>query len=152
MEEIGGRWETLTREQQVYLAQTMGGQRQVNQLMALFDNWTTYSELLNTSLESEGTLAEKNARYMESLGAKMEQLGAAGERVKDALIDSDSMKGVIDALTSVTNLAANLFETMGDGQTILLAFGSTITQLFSGTIAKEINSVITNMQNMKTNA
>ena len=42
MEEIGGRWQDLTREQQIYLAQTMGGQRQVNQLMALFDNWTTY--------------------------------------------------------------------------------------------------------------
>lgn len=152
MEEIGGRWQDLTREQQIYLAQTMGGQRQVNQLMALFDNWTTYSELLNTSLESEGTLAEKNARYMESLGAKMEQLGAAGERVKDSLIDTDSMKTVIEALTSVTNLVANLFETMGSGQTVLLALGSTITQLFSGTIAKEINSVITNMQNMKTNA
>lgn len=152
MEEIGGRWQDLTREQQIYLAQTMGGQRQVNQLMALFDNWTTYSELLNTSLESEGTLAEKNSRYMESLGAKMEQLGAAGERVKDALIDSDSMKTVIEALTSVTNLVANLFETMGSGQTVLLALGSTMTQLFSGTIAKEINSVITNMQNMKTNA
>ena len=85
MEEIGGRWKDLTREQQIYLAQTMGGQRQVNQLMALFDNWTTYSELLNTSLDAEGTLAEKNSRYMESLGAKMEQLGAAGERVKDEI-------------------------------------------------------------------
>jgi len=83
----------MTKEQQVYLAQTMGGQRQVNQLMALFDNWTTYSELLNTSLESEGTLAEKNTRYMESLGAKMEQLGAAGERVKDALINENELKG-----------------------------------------------------------
>ena len=89
---------------------------------------------------------------MESLGAKMEQLGAAGERVKDALIDSDSMKTVIEALTSVTNLVANLFETMGSGQTVLLALGSTIAQLFSGTIAKEINNVIVNMQNMKTNA
>ena len=152
MDQIGERWSTMTKEQQVYLAQTMGGQRQVNQLMALFDNWTTYSELLNTSLEAEGTLAEKNSRYMESLGAKMEQLGAAGERVKASLIDSDSMKNVIDALTSVTNLAANLFETMGSGNTVLLAFGSSITQLFSGTIAKEINSIITNMQNVKSNA
>jgi len=52
MEEIGERWTSLSREQQVYLSRIMGGQRQVNQLMALFDNWTTYSELLNTSLES----------------------------------------------------------------------------------------------------
>jgi len=77
MEEIGERWQTLTKEQQIYLASTMGGQRQVNQLMALFNNWTTYSDLLNISLESEGTLAEKNSRYMESLGAKMNQLAAA---------------------------------------------------------------------------
>ena len=152
MEEIGGRWQTLTKEQQVYLAQTMGGQRQVNQLMALFDNWTTYSELLNTSLEAEGTLAQKNSVYMESLGAKMEQFGAAGERVKDALIDSDSLKTVIEGLTGVTNLVGNLFETMGSGNIVLLAFGSAITQLFSGTIAKEINNVITNMSNAKANA
>ena len=152
MEEIGGRWQDLTKEQQIYLAQTMGGQRQVNQLMALFDNWTTYSDLLNTSLESEGTLAEKNARYMESLGAKMEQFGAAGERVKAALINTDSLKTVIEGLTGVTNLVGNLFETMGNGNTVLLAFGSTLTQMFSGTIAKEISNIITNMQNVKYNA
>ncbi|MBO7079186.1 MAG: hypothetical protein J6W64_05195 [Bacilli bacterium] len=50
MEEIGERWGTLTREQQVYLAQTMAGQRQYNQLISLFDNWTQYSEMLNVSL------------------------------------------------------------------------------------------------------
>jgi hypothetical protein len=152
MEEIGGRWETLTREQQIYLAQTMGGQRQVNQLMALFDNWTTYSELLNTSLESEGTLAEKNARYMESLGAKMEQLGAAGERVKDSLIDTDSMKGIVDILTNVTNLVATLFESIGGGNNVLLAFGSVATQVFGGTISKEIAHMIEGFQNAKANA
>ena len=152
MEEIGGRWQDLTKEQQIYLAQTMGGQRQVNQLMALFDNWTTYSELLNTSLEAEGTLAQKNSIYMESLGAKMEQLGAAGERVKDALINSDSFKTMIEGLTGVTNLVGNLFETMGNGNVVLFAFGTTLTQLFSGTIAKEISNVITNMNNAKANA
>ena len=152
MEEIGGRWQDLTKEQQIYLAQTMGGQRQVNQLMALFDNWTTYSDLLNTSLESEGTLAEKNARYMESLGAKMEQLGAAGERVKDSLIDTDSMKGIVDILTNVTNLVATLFESIGGGNNVLLAFGSIATQVFGGTISKEIAHMIEGFQNAKANA
>ena len=151
MEEIGDRWEDLTREQQVYLAQTMGGQRQVNQLMALFDNWTTYSELLNTSLESEGTLAEKNSRYMESLGAKMEQLGAAGERVKDALINENELKGGVQALTNLVNLMGNFIESIGGGSTALLAFGALATQVFQDTIAKQINNVITNIQNKKNN-
>ena len=151
MEEIGGRWQDLTREQQIYLAQTMGGQRQVNQLMALFDNWTTYSELLNTSLESEGTLAEKNARYMESLGAKMEQLGAAGERVKDALINENELKGGVQTLTNLVNLMGNFIESIGGGSTALLAFGSLATQVFQDTIARQINNVITNIQNRKNN-
>lgn len=151
MQEIGGRWQDLTRQQQVYLAQTMGGQRQITQVMALFDNWNTYTELLNTSLESEGTLVEKNSRYMESLGAKMEQLGAAGERVKYALLDSQDMKGLVDVGTNLTQLFANFLESIGGGNNVLLTFGSTITQLFSGTIAKEINSVITNIQNAKSN-
>lgn len=151
MEEIGDRWEDLTREQQVYLAQTMGGQRQVNQLMALFDNWTTYSELLNTSLESEGTLAEKNSRYMESLGAKMEQLGAAGERVKDALINENELKGGVQALTNLVNLMGNFIESIGGGSTALLAFGALATQVFQDTIARQINNVITNIQNKKNN-
>lgn len=151
MDEIGGRWQDLTREQQIYLAQTMGGQRQVNQLMALFDNWTTYSELLNISLESEGTLAEKNSRYMESLGAKMEQLGAAGERVKDALINENELKGGVQALTNLVNLMGNFIESIGGGSTALLAFGSLATQVFSNTIAKEFNNIITNFQDKARN-
>ena len=151
MQEIGSRWGDLTREQRVYLATTMGGQRQVNQLMALFDNWTTYSELLNTSLESEGTLAQKNSVYLESLGAKMEQLGAAGERVKASLIDSESFGNVIELLTTGTNLLGNFIQAIGGGGTALLGLGGIVTQVFSGVISREINSAIVNYQNMKSN-
>ena len=151
MQEIGSRWEDLTREQQVYLATTMGGQRQVNQLMALFDNWTTYSELLNTSLESEGTLAQKNSVYLESLGAKMEQLGAAGEKVKDNLVDSQSFGKFIDILTKGTDLLGTFVESIDGGGSALLGLGGIATQVFSGTIAKEINKIVVNFQNMKFN-
>lgn len=151
MQEIGSRWGDLTREQRVYLATTMGGQRQVNQLMALFDNWTTYSELLNTSLESEGTLAQKNSVYLESLGAKMEQLGAAGERVKASLIDSESFGNVIELLITGTNLLGGFIQAIGGGGTALLGLGGIATQVFSGVLTKEINSAITNFENLRYN-
>lgn len=151
MEEIGGRWQDLTKEQQIYLAQTMGGQRQVNQLMALFDNWTTYSELLNTSLESEGTLAEKNARYMESLGAKMEQLGAAGERVKASLVTADMINPVLTGLTGATNLLGLFIESIGGGTSALLGLASGMMAAFGPAISREINSVLVNIQNTRDN-
>ena len=151
MEQIGGRWQDLTREQQIYLAQTMGGQRQVNQLMALFDNWTTYSELLNTSLESEGTLTEKNARYMESLGAKMEQLGAAGERVKASLVTADMINPVLTSLTGATNLLGLFIESIGGGTSALLGLSSAMMAAFGPAISREINNILTNVQNAREN-
>ena len=38
IEEIGGKWQDLTREQQISLAQTMAGTRQYNNLLTLFYN------------------------------------------------------------------------------------------------------------------
>lgn len=38
IEEIGGKWTSMSREQQVALAQTMAGTRQYNNLLSLFDN------------------------------------------------------------------------------------------------------------------
>ena len=152
IEQIGGKWESLTREQQAYLASTLGGQRQITQVMALFDNWGKYTDLLNVSLEAQGTLAEKNSRYMESLGAKMEQLGAAGERAKAAMIDEGDMKGVVQLATAVTTLFANFIESIGGGTNALIGFGGIFTQLFSGVITKEIDSIVTNMQRVKSNA
>lgn len=152
IEEIGGKWQTLSREQQIYLARTMAGQRQYNNLLALFENWGKYSDLVAVSMDASGAAAEKNSRYMESLGAKMEQLGAAGERVKSALINEEDLKGLVDFGTNITNIFGSFIESIGGGRGALLAFGSLFTQLFSGTIAKEINNVVTNIQNARNNA
>ena len=43
IEEIGNKWTSLSREQQVALSQTMAGTRQYNNLLALFDNWDEYT-------------------------------------------------------------------------------------------------------------
>lgn len=152
MEEIGERWTTLTKEQQVYLAQTMAGQRQYNQLISLFDNWTQYSEMLNVSLESEGTLNEKNARYMESLAAHIEQFTAARQNLMDSLLNADSMREFVDLGTGIVNILAKIVDVAGGGGTAILAIGSALTTLFSKQIGAEINNLIINFQNIQHNA
>jgi TP901 family phage tail tape measure protein len=81
VEEIGGKWNSLTREQQTSLAQTIAGTRQYSRMMALFDNWTMYQDALNTSRKAEGTLNEQNERYMESMEAHLNQLQAQSEQL-----------------------------------------------------------------------
>lgn len=151
MQEIGGRWGTMTRQQQVYLAQTMAGQRQMNNLIALFDHWDTYTKQLNISLQAQGTLDEKNARYMESLAAHTKQLQAAQEGLIQSFADSDSFKGFIDIGTNVINLFTKFIDTIGGGGTAVLGLGSIFTSVFSGVISRQINNFVTNIQNAKSN-
>jgi len=142
----------MSKEQQIYLARTMAGQRQINNLTALFDNWGKYIDLVNVSMDSQGATMEKNSRYMESLEAHINQLGAASERLKTAMIDSDSFKGLIDFGTGGVSFLANFIESIGGGGNALLNLGSIATQVFSGVISKEINNVITNFQAASYNA
>jgi hypothetical protein len=47
--EIGGKWGAMTKEQQLGLTQAMAGQRQYNNLLALFENWDMYNDALYES-------------------------------------------------------------------------------------------------------
>jgi hypothetical protein len=86
---------------------------------------------------------------MDSLGASSERLGAATERIKDALIDTDDLKDLNNALTSIVTLFSNMIESIGGGKNALLAFGGVAAKLFSGPIANEINQAVVNFQNIR---
>ena len=146
MEEIGDRWGTLTREQQIYLAQTMAGQRQMNNLIALFDNWQKYSDMLNVSLGAEGALNEKNARYMDSLSAHINQFKASVEGMQDALINEDSIMKVYDAGSKLMNLFTLLINSVGGMEGVLAGLGALGARVFANQIS---NSVVTAINNFR---
>ena len=152
IEEIGGRWQDLTREQQVSLAQTMAGQRQYSNLIALFDNFEEYNKALNTAQNAAGTLQEQQDIYMESTAAHLDVLRASVEEIYDSLADTDSINGLIDGLSTAATFAANLVDGLGGGSAVLKALGSIGVTVFSEQIAKGLNTTITNLQVAKENA
>ena len=85
IEQIGGSWDNLTREQQVNLAQTMAGQRQYSNLMALFENFDKYTEALTTAQNAAGTLQKQQNIYMDSTRAHLNELKAATEDLYNQL-------------------------------------------------------------------
>ena len=150
--EIGNKWNTMSREQQIYLAQTMAGQRQMNNLIALFDNWDVYTKELNTSLAANNELNEKNDIYMDSMTAHLNQLTAAQEGLIQSLSDTDSFKGLIDVGTQILTIFTKISDSIGGGGTVILSLASSLTGLFSKQIGNELNSFITNIQNGLSNA
>ena len=113
MEEIGGKWTSMSREQQIYLSQVMAGTRQYNNLLSLFDNWDQYTESLETSANAAGTLQEQQDTYMESTQAHLAQLKASWEDLYDSLLDADAINGVSDALSGMVSLMANFVDSIG---------------------------------------
>ncbi len=152
IEEIGGKWEGMNREQQITLAQTMAGQRQYSRLIALFDKWDEYTKSLETARNAQGTLQKQQDIYMESTAAHLQTLKAATENIYDSLLDTDTMNTLVDGLTDAANLVATFVDSLGGGILILSSLGSIGITVFSQQIAKSINTTITNFETAKNNA
>lgn len=152
LDEMGNKWSTLSKDQQVALAQSVAGVRQYNQLMALMNNWSDMEVNIERATNAAGTLNKQQDIYMESTSAHLEQLGSAAERVMDAFIDNEGMNDLIDDATSLVTLFANFVESLGGGANMLKMFGSIGTQVFSSQIATGISNIITNFKVAKNNA
>ena len=145
-EEIGAKWQGMSREQQVYLAQTMAGQRQMNNLIALFDNWTKYSDMLNVSLEAQGTLDQKNNIYLESTAAHLKELSTEAERTYDIMFDQDTVNGWTDAFSFVLKGFNDFIQGLGGGGKALLYFGSLAANVFNKQIASGVQNAVNNVK------
>ena len=63
LDEMGSKWQTLNKDQQVALAQTVAGTRQYSQLIGLMDNWDKFQKNLQVAQEANGTLAKQQEIY-----------------------------------------------------------------------------------------
>ena len=151
VEEIGGNWKNMTREQQLSLSQTMAGTRQYNNLLALFDNWDMYTNALETSANAAGTLQEQQDTYMESTEAHLQQVRTELQRTYDTLIDNGGINEVLDVFTGAIDIFNDFIEGIGGGTEALIYFGSMVGNIFSKQIAGGINTAIENFKVLKEN-
>lgn len=151
IEEIGGKWTSMSREQQVALAQTMAGTRQYNNLLSLFDNWGMYTDALETSENAAGTLQKQQDIYMESTAAHLQQLSTEAERTYDILFDQKTVNGFTDALTGLLGVFNDLLAGLGGGIRDFTFFGSTVANIFNKQIGSAIERQIENFEKMRAN-
>ena len=152
IEEIGGKWQDMSREQQIYLTQTMAGQRQYNNLLSLFENFDQYEAALATAQNAAGTLQEQQDIYMESTAAHLDKLKASVEDIYDSLLDPDALEPLIDGLSEAATLLANFVDALGGGGVVLQTLGSIAVTVFSRNIAASIQTTIDNFERGKIQA
>lgn len=151
IEEIGEKWTSLSREQQVALSQTMAGTRQYNNLLSLFDNWDMYTKALETSANAAGTLQKQQDIYMESTRAHLQRLSTEAEKTYDILFDQDTVNNFSDALTGMLSIFNNLLAGLGGGTKDFVFFGTTVANIFNKQIGGAIERQIENIEAMRAN-
>lgn len=145
LDEIGSKWDTIGKDQQIALAQTVAGVRQYTQFVALMDNWDFMSENLATAYNAEGTLNEQQKIYEESWEAARNRLQASMETLYDDLLKDDFFIWLTDALSDVVGLIDKIIDSMGGLAGLLPGLVLLMNKLWGDKIINGISTVAYNV-------
>lgn len=101
LNELGPMWANLDRNHQAYIATVLAGNRQQSRFIALMDNYDRALQLVDISQNSTGESARQLRAYDEGLESSLIGLQNAWQQFATSLVDSDMIKTVVDALTSL---------------------------------------------------
>ena len=102
---LAEKWNTLDGNAQKYIATTLAGTTQLNNFLALMNNFDHATKATNTALESQGSALEENERYMGGIEAKMTNLKQVFQDFANNVLDSDFVKALLDVATGFLQLA-----------------------------------------------
>jgi hypothetical protein len=125
MDDLNGKWGSLTETEKIATAQQVAGIQRYNEFMSMMNNYEMGLQATETALNSQGSAMKENEIYMQSAQAKIEQLKTTLQDFAINAINSDLLKGGIDALTKLVEVFGNLPAIIGLATTAFLVFKGT---------------------------
>ena len=107
LSELKPKWDSMTDAQRTALGDTIAGQNQYKVLASVMQNFGHAVDATKAALESAGSAAQENSKYMESLEAKQQALKAEFEDFANRVLSKDLVSGFINAGTAMLNFANN---------------------------------------------
>lgn len=138
LNDLGGKWNGLARDQKIALAETVAGVRQWTQLIALMDNWDFFKENLAMAQDADGALEQQAEIYAESWEAARDRTKAAAEDIYDSLINPDFYIKVDDLITPLLSGTADVIDAMGGMNGVLAASVLLINKVYGDKIAESL--------------
>ena len=138
LNDLGGKWDGLARDQKIALAETVAGVRQWTQLIALMDNWDFFKENLAMAQDADGALEQQAEIYAESWEAARDRTKAAAEDIYDSLINPDFYIKVDDLITPLLSGTADVIDAIGGMNGVLAASVLLINKVYGDKIAESL--------------
>lgn len=119
MKGISEVYDTLSDTDKADLLETIAGKNRANDVAALISNWNQVEEACKAAYNSEGTAAQENAKYLESIEGRVNQLKSAWQGLSADFLSADFVKGSVDGLRNVVSGIDTLTNSIGTIPTIL---------------------------------
>lgn len=148
LDEIGAKWDTIGKDQQIALAQTVAGVRQYNQFIALMDNWDFMQENLQTVAKASGTLDEQAQIYAESWEAAKKRVQAAAEGIYQDLLKDDFFIWLTDSFGSILEFIDKIIDSLGGLSGVLPGIALLVNKIFGDKIIAGAQTLAHNLMNL----
>lgn len=104
MNDLGEVWNNLNETEQTAIATTLAGKTQFEVFANVMKNWGSAVEATNKAMNSQGSSIRENEKYLDSIEGHLQSFNSAWEKLSYHLIDSSTIKGVIDIGTDIVNV------------------------------------------------
>ena len=145
LDELGSKWQTLSKDTQIALAQVVGGVRQYNQIIALMDNWSAFESNVNLAETASGSLDEQFNIQAESWEAARNRVTTAVQGIYDALINEDVFIKLDNLFTHLLNTINGVVKGMGGMMPILSTIGGFLAQKAAKEVPVMLNNAAQNI-------
>jgi len=127
--ELAGKWDTLDKNTQRYIATVMAGNRQQSRFLALVSSGERLEELSDIAANSEDTATLQVLKTMDSIEAKTQQLKTSLQSLYvDAGIEK-LYKGLLDFGATIIKTFTDFAQAMGTPIAAVAKFGLQFTSL-----------------------
>lgn len=123
MRELSTVWDDLTDISRTNITELIGGGvRNANVISALIKNFETVEEVIATAANSTGSALAENEKHLDSIAGRVSKFKATFEELSITLIDSESVKQIVDfgtGLLNILNSIAKVVDALGGLNTAL---------------------------------
>lgn len=122
--DIAEIYDDLSDTDRSSLLELIAGKMRSNQIQAMIKNWSDVEKATEKAYNAEGTAAQENEKYMDSMQGKINATKAAWEALSNTFLSADLLKGFIDTGTGALNILNNIVSTLGSINTLVISIAA----------------------------
>jgi TP901 family phage tail tape measure protein len=111
--QLDEKFKTLTQSQKMEIEQSMAGVHHFSQMASLLDNYKVAIDATNSSINSQGSAEQENAKYLQTTEAQYKQLQVAMEKLALSTFDTGMFKNVLNGAEGLVNGLTKIIDTFG---------------------------------------